>query len=182
MRPSLTDHWLRSLAGQPVYVCVGAVAALLVVLWVCGAILARLFRNPYPYTAAPSLLTPAERVFYVALRQAVGAEHVIFAKVRLADILHLEQGVAGKRRWNAFTRISSKHADFVVCDPRDFRVLGVVELDDRSHQQRDRRERDDFFNAAFAAADIPVWRVRAQRGYPLEPLREQARVFLGKTA
>ncbi len=69
--------------------------------------------------------------------------------------------------------------------PADFscarggRVLGVVELDDSSHQQRSRRERDEFFNAAFAAASIPVWRVPVQRRYPPESLWQQARAFLG---
>lgn len=165
-------------AGWSPYAVVGAVFVALAVLRLLAALVARLRHNPHPYTAAPSLLTPAEQRFFVALRQAVGGEHLLFAKVRLADILQLDRNVSGKHRWKAFTSISSKHADFVVCDPRTFRVLGVVELDDSSHRQRDRQERDAFFNAAFAAAAIPVWRVPVQRSYPPEPLREQAKAFL----
>lgn len=142
------------------------------------AAVAGLRRNAHPYIAAPALLTAAERTFYLALRQAVGGECVIFVKVRLADIIQTDRGAAGKGYWQAFTRISSKHADFVLCDPRTFAVLGVVELDDSSHRQRQRQERDEFFNAAFAAARIPVWRVPAHRSYPPGPLRQEATAFL----
>ena len=176
--PTFVYRWLHALGGHSSYAAVAVAVAALVLLRLVWMLLARLGRNRYPYVAAPALLTPAERAFFLALRQAVGSEHVLFATVRLADILDLEPGASGKHRWKAFTSISSKHADFVVCDPRSFRVLGVVELDDSSHRQRHRRERDAFFDAAFAAAGIPVWRVPVQRGYALGPLREQAQAFL----
>ena len=179
MMQTMLDRALRLAQGFPPYVLLGAsLLALLLAARLLWALLSRLGRDPYPYVAVTSLLTPAEQTFFVALRQAVGGECVLFAKVRLADLLQLERGATGKHRWKAFTSISSKHADFVLCDPRTFCVLGVVELDDSSHQQRNRRERDAFFNAAFAAASIPVWRVPVQRGYPLGPLREQAQAFL----
>ena len=137
-------------------------------------------RKDLPYVAARSLLTPAERAFFTALRQAIGEDYHLFAKVRLGDILEVEEGVTGKRRSTAFRQISSKHADFVACDPRTFAVRGVIELDDRSHQQRARRERDEFFDAAMAVAGIPVLRVPARRGYAMRELREQARAAFGQ--
>ena len=126
-----------------------------------------------PYVAAPALLTPAERAFFGVLRQAAGGDFLLFAKVRLGDILQVESGVEGKRRFAAFGRISSKHADFVLCDPRTFRVALVIELDDRSHQLRARRRRDEFFDAALARAGVPLLRVRVVRRYDAENLREQ---------
>ena len=121
-------HWLTS----PDVLFVGV--ALLVLLGL-KALTAR--RNGSAYVAANALLSPAERSFFVVLRQAVGSDFLLFTKVRLGDILQVEPGVSGKRRFAAFGRISSKHADFVLCDPRSFAVVGVVELDDRSHQRRD---------------------------------------------
>ena len=157
-------HWLTSPAGL-------TVASVLAVLLVAGA----LTRGgaDLPYVAAPALLTPAERAFFLVLRQAVGNDHLLFTKVRLGDILQIEPGVSGKRRYAAFGRISSKHADFVVCDPRSFAVVGVVELDDRSHQRRDRQERDRFFDAALAMASVPVLRVTARRTYDVREVRGQ---------
>ena len=163
--------WLRHhpLLGSPATLTVLAVVAFVLL----AAVAARLTRQDLPYVAARSLLTPAERAFFVALRQAVGEDYHLFAKVRLGDILEVERGVTGKRRFAAFGRISSKHADFVACDPRTFEVRGVIELDDRSHQQRARQERDRFFDAAMAVAAIPVLRVPARRGYATKELREQ---------
>ena len=155
------------------------------VLFVAGALLvlfvlrtARRGATDFPYVAAPALLTAAERAFFGVLRQAVGADYQLFAKVRLGDILQVESGVSGKRRFAAFGRISSKHADFVLCDPRTFAVVGVIELDDRSHQRPDRQERDRFFDAAMRTSGVPLLRVVAQRSYAVLELREAVRASL----
>ena len=111
----------------------------------------------------------------LVLRQAVGNEYQLFAKVRLGDLLQIESGVSGKRRYAAFGRISSKHADFVACDPRTFAVLGVIELDDRSHQRPDRQARDRFFDAAMQKAGVPVLRIIARRNYAVQELRDAVR-------
>ncbi len=151
-------------------VVAGVVLAALVALWRRG--------RDLPYVAAPALLTPAERAFFGVLRQAAGGDFVLFAKVRLGDILQVEHGVEGKRRFAAFGRISSKHADFVLCDLRTFRVALVIELDDRSHQLRARRRRDEFFDAALARAGVPLLRVPVARGYDAGSLREKMAVAL----
>ncbi len=163
-------HWFTSPAGL-------TVAAGLALLLVIGLVLAR-GRVDLPYVAAPALLTPAERAFFAVLRQAVGNDYQLFAKVRLGDILQIEPEVSGKRRFAAFGRISSKHADFVLCDARSFAVVGVVELDDRSHQRPDRQERDRFFDAALAVASVPVLRVTARRAYDARELREELQAVL----
>ncbi len=151
-----------------------ALAILAVVVLVAAVgIFARLGRPDLPYVAAPALLTAAERTFFHALRQAVASEYQLFAKVRLGDIIQVRNGVSGKRRFAAFGRISSKHADFVLCDPRSFAAALVIELDDRSHRLPARQKRDEFFDAALAVASVPVLRVPVRRGYSPEELRQQ---------
>ena len=162
INPHVAVHWLASPAGLTT---VAVVTVVLLLAWVTQG------RVDLPYVAAPALLTPAERAFFAVLRQVVGNDLLLFAKVRLGDILQIEEGVSGKRRFAAFGRISSKHADFVLCDARTFAVVGVVELDDRSHQRRDRQDRDRFFDAALAVASIPVLRVPARRTYDARELR-----------
>ena len=162
-------HWLQSPTGL-------AVVAVLVILLVAFTV-ARA-RVDLPYVAAPALLTAAERAFFLVLRQAVGGDYQLFAKVRLGDILQVDPGVSGKRRFAAFGRISSKHADFVLCDARTFAVLGVIELDDRSHRRADRQERDRFFDAAMRKSGVPVLRVAAQRSYAVKELRDALRATL----
>ena len=137
-------------------------------------------RQDLPYVPARALLSPAERAFFVVLQRAVGEDFQLFAKVRVGDILQVRPGVEGKRRFAAFGRISSKHADFVACDPRTFAVVGVVELDDRSHEREDRRKRDEFFDAAMRAAGVPVLRVPVRRTYAAGEVRAAVREAFGE--
>ena len=172
---------LQRLAGQLGAHLSGWVAVAAVAFGVVGLAAAVAGRRglDLPYVPVEALLTPAERRFFLSLRQALANDYQLFAKVRLGDILQVRRGVEGKRRYAAFGRVAAKHADFVACDPRTFAVRGVIELDDSSHRRRDRQERDRFFNAAFAAAGIPVLRVPVQRSYSPKELREQAREVFG---
>ena len=56
--------------------------------------------------------------------------------------------------------------------------VALIELDDRTHQRRDRRDRDLFLNEALAAAGVPILRVPAAASYDLPRLREQLRGVL----
>jgi hypothetical protein len=124
---------------------------------------------PLAYQVRPSLLTKAERSFYGALRQAVRDEWLIFAKVRLSDIVTVPRGVAG---WQTqFNRGQSKHADFILCDAATLRVVAAIELDDASHQRVDRQERDAFVEEVFATAKLPLIRVPAKQAYTIESVR-----------
>ena len=158
--------------GWAAVVAVGAIGI--------GVVLAQRGRLDLPYVAARSLLTPAERAFFAVLQRAVGGQFQLFAKVRVGDVLQVRAGVEGKRRLAAFGRISSKHADFVACDLKTFAVVGVIELDDRSHEREDRRRRDEFFDAAMEAAGVPVLRVKVQRAYDAQELREAVREAFGE--
>ncbi len=162
------ETFLRHFFAGPL----GLVLVAVVALGAVAAIL-RSGREDLPYVPAPALLTAAERTFYFALRQAVGAEFQLFAKVRLGDLIQVQRGVAGKRRMAALGRIASKHADFVLCDGRSFGVMLVVELDDRSHDLPARRERDRFFDAALKVAGVPLLRVPVRRAYSPDELRQQ---------
>jgi very-short-patch-repair endonuclease len=137
-------------------------------------------RIAFPYVAADALLSAAERSFFRVLREAVGMDYHLFAKVRLADIIAVERGLSGKHRTTAFNRISSKHVDFVACHPQTFRVVGVIELDDSSHRASNSQQRDQIKNSALAAASIPILRIPARRVYSPTNLRQQVRAAFGE--
>lgn len=149
-------------------------------LYILGAVLALVITARFAavfaadrgrYCSAGVLLTGAELNFFNSLQQVVPAGCYVACKVRLADILLVGAGASRKAQCRAFNRIKSKHADFVLCDVRTFRILGVIELDDRSHLRKDRRERDEFFDAALKSASLPVLRVPARREYEIKELR-----------
>ena len=111
------------------------------------------------------LLSEAEKHFYRALLSATKGKYTIFTKVRIADILSPRKGMNRKNRNKAFWKISSKHFDFVVCDPSTLDVLCVIELNDKSHQRRDRKKRDVFVEEACKSASLPIIWETAKRKY-----------------
>jgi hypothetical protein len=127
------------------------------------------------YKAKNALLTPAERTFYGTLKKAVSPGTEVFTKVRLADIVEPVKTPSRSQWQKAFNPIASKHVDFVLCEEHDLKVLCAIELDDRSHGNPKRQERDRFLNLVCESAGVPLLRIQAKRGYVLNELREQIR-------
>ena len=124
------------------------------------------------YEAVPALLTPAERSFFGVLQQAVASDYQIFVKVRLADIVRPVRSPSRSGWQSAFNRITGKHVDFVLCDPKRLGVVAVIELDDRTHERFERGVRDALVDSALADARIPVLRVSARQSYSPAQIRE----------
>lgn len=66
---------------------------------------------------------------------------LIFTKVRLLDLITPRRDQQNYK--GALWKIQSKHVDFVICD-QEIRVKCIIEINDRSHNQQDRIERDKF--------------------------------------
>ena len=119
----------------------------------------------FPYQSKTSLCSPAERSLLGVLEQLLSDKYRVLLKVRLADMIEMQNGVSKSLRQSAFNRISRKHVDFVVCDKNDLSILGVIELDDQSHKSARRKARDNFLDRALTAADIPLMHIQAQNTY-----------------
>lgn len=121
-----------------------------------------------PYRSRHFLLTRNERAFYQALHHALGGRWLMFAKVRLADVVTCPESLwdQGPGR-----RIAQKHLDFVVCHPVSLRSVAAIELDDRSHARPRRRQRDAFLNRLFRRAGIPLLRYQARSVYAARELK-----------
>lgn len=125
----------------------------------------------YPYVKKQVLFSPAERSFLGVLDDAVGAECRIFGKVRIADVAEPKKGLDKSNYKKAFNRISAKHFDYVLCDKNDLSIVCVVELDDKSHNQRKRQERDAFLVGLCQAISVPFVQIPAQRSYVVAEIR-----------
>jgi len=133
--------------------------------------------RPLPYQKKWYLLSPAERDFYDALRQAVGPGYLIFVKVRLLDLLWLPQNLSNRQ--THLNRAQAKHVDFVLCHPQTVAPALVIELDDASHQLPERQERDIFLNEVLRVAGIPLLRVPVRKSFLAQALRGQILDTLG---
>jgi len=129
----------------------------------------------YRYTQRAALFTAAERSFYGVLSSSVEKPFVVFAKVRVADILTPEKGLASNIRQGAFNKISSKHFDFVLCRDDDLSVVCAIELNDRSHDSMKRQQRDRFLANAYESANLPLIQIPAKRAYSKSDILEHLR-------
>jgi very-short-patch-repair endonuclease len=159
-----------------------AIVAFIVVLAAIIRRFASKRREAFPYERIERLFTPAERSFLGVLEDVLGKEYSILGKVRLADIIRPRKGLPNSERTSALNRITSKHVDFAICDLRTRAVVGVIELDDSSHQSVSRQRRDEFLDKALLAAGVPVVHVAAQKAYLPAQLRGQISALFAQTA
>jgi len=105
------------------------------------------------YMKREALFTAAERSFLGVLDQASSGRYRVFGRVRIADILAPIRGLDKSTRSSVFNRISAKHFDFVLCDPKNLEVKAVIELNDSSHSRSRRIERDELVGRAVRMRD-----------------------------
>lgn len=92
------------------------------------------------------LLTKNEWAFYKKLKETADKYNLhILTKVRLADLVEVDKYMQEQAFKKYFSKIMSKHVDFVLCNPENLAVKFIVELEDSSHTNyANRAERDDF--------------------------------------
>jgi hypothetical protein len=121
---------------------------------------------PQVYYLRDSLFTPAERAFLGVLQSLDFEGVTVTAKVRLADIFGIKHRTPWKERQRAFNRIASRHVGFLLIARSDGRPLLGLELDDRS-------ARDEFVDATFASAGLPLLHIPARSHYDLKDIHRQ---------
>ncbi len=159
---------LDTILNEPLYIFIGVF-----ILFVLFIIIKRV--GKMPYVACDALLTQSELHFYRALKQAVPTNTHICMKVRMGDIITCSDS-QWKAGWGP--RVSAKHIDFVLIDPKITEIILAIELDDSTHRtNRDRIERDKFVNKAFEVANVPLLRIDTKRSYNIERLKEVLRDY-----
>ncbi len=129
------------------------------------------------YVKVESIFTPAELKFYKILKESL-PEYAILGKVRVADIINVDSKKAKGKYLKYFNRISKKHVDFLICDRETFSPLVAIELDDKSHERKERVERDEFMDKAFKMAALPLLRIKVQKDYDTKEIREKVKNVL----
>jgi very-short-patch-repair endonuclease len=134
-------------------IAVVAVAALLAIVKAKSQ--GSISNKAWPFYAKKPLSRP-EQVLYFRLVQAL-PDHIVLAQVQLSRLLGVKKG-HNYQAW--FNRINRMSADFVVCK-KDSSIIAVIELDDATHQNEDRRAADAKKDKALSAADISIVRWKA---------------------
>lgn len=140
----------------------------LLIILVIGFLIRLIFlnkENVLPYHSRGALLTKSELNFYKQIKPILD-QYGIYAsfKPRLWDIIDVDKNTEKKFSWQ--NKISSKHVDFAIVD-ENAKILACLELDDPSHNRKDRMESDKLKNEALSSANVPLIRIKTNKTYNL---------------
>ena len=124
------------------------------------------------YTAKRYLITKNELNFYKVLQEiAKELDLIVFTQVSLYNIIQTNKNIDYKTRESYFKRIASKSIDFVLADPENCRIKLCIELDDSTHNRKDRIKRDNFINQLFKELEINLLRYPVYNKYYKDVLK-----------
>ena len=139
-------------------------AAILVFIVIAIRVVEFLFRSgkissksKYQYSRKDSIMTRAEHECYAALVAEMGISYYFFPQIHLDAIVFPKD--TRKDRLYAFRHINQKSLDFVACSKKSMCPLFAVEVDDKTHTQPKRIERDKEVERILHGAGIPLIRI-----------------------
>lgn len=115
------------------------------------------------YTTNYYLLTFNELQFYRKLKNYITENNLyyeIFPQVDLERMIKvIDNNVADRNK------IKSRSIDFTIVSKQDCKIVCCIELDDYSHQRKDRIQRDIFINGLFKKVNIKLFRITIKNNY-----------------
>lgn len=112
----------------------------------------------YGYIKKQYFMSKAENELFQLLSKEFAHEYVVFAQVHLPTIVNHK--IKGQNWKGAFSAINRKSVDFVLCDKVYLAPKLAIELDDKSHDEEGRIERDVFVEQVLEGAGMPLLRIK----------------------
>ncbi|MFD1259616.1 DUF2726 domain-containing protein [Entomomonas asaccharolytica] len=128
--------------------------ALLVLVAVTIVVVILKKAQAWPYQAVP-VMSPIEKKFYWQLKRTFPHYHIL-AQVHLSQVIRPPRG-KNELKW--LNKIWYMSLDFVILDDR-LEMVAAIELDDRSHLLKRRREADQRKSKALKAAGVRLIRIQ----------------------
>jgi very-short-patch-repair endonuclease len=155
---------------------------ILILVIIAGVVVLEILRGQrkeptkYHYKHKDFFMSRAEHECYDALSVAVGKDYLIFAQVHLPTLL--DNKVVGQNWRGAFRHINGKSVDFVLCDKAYISPKLAIELDDKTHERRDRKERDVEVERVLEEAGLPLLRLENHGDFNSKELSERINTLL----
>jgi hypothetical protein len=119
-----------------------------------------------------SYLTKTELNFYLEMKKAIADEYTIGFQTRIIDLFNMPKNLRKNnysQYMKIFNKFNKKTVDFIILD-KNLNILCAIELDDASHNQQARLNRDYEVNQLFAYIKIPLVRYKVGSKYNFEVL------------
>ena len=110
----------------------------------------------YNYKRRDFLMSRAEHEFFDILVDITKDQYYVFPQIHLSTIL--DNKVVGQNWKGAFRHIDEKSVDYVICDKAYIKPLLAIELDDKTHEQSNRKIRDGEVERILSNANLPLLR------------------------
>lgn len=122
------------------------------------------------YTLKKSLITPSEMKFFTAIKNIVGKDLIVQPQVNLASII--TKSSDAKYHNELF-----RNVDFGIFDT-DYRPIALIEINDPTHYQVDRRKRDHKVQHICEIAQIPLITLWTEYGINEEYIRKRLHPYI----
>ena len=120
------------------------------------------------------VITLNELNFYTVLMEvAKELDLILFSQVSLYNILETKTNLDSSTKTTYFNKIASKSIDFVLVDKKDCRIKLCIELDDSTHNKKNRIKRDKFINELFQSLEINLLRYPSYPVYYKDTLKKR---------
>ena len=119
---------------------------------------AEIKKSTYHYFAKNAIMTERENKFFKQLNEILGNKWFIIPQVHLSALLNHK--VKGQNWKAAFRHINGKSVDFVLLSKETMKPICAIELDDSTHNYKNRVERDAEVERIFAEAKLPLARFK----------------------
>ncbi len=153
-----------------------AIIAIIVIAFTILAIIIILVQTPEEskptlhYEKNFSILSAMERSFLKVLEPMLGDKYIIYAKVRLADIIKIRPMPDHELSADTQSRINNTTVSFVLCNTWDHSIVGVIDLANKTRTANDDDMPDDFIDNAAHEAELPLVRVPSRLQYNPEDI------------
>lgn len=112
------------------------------------------------------LLTQNELKFYKLLKTITDRlDLTLFCQVAMYELINCKD-------YKDFNRIKSKSIDFVITE-KNCKIKLCIELDDSTHNNQKRIERDNLINKIFKDTNTKLLRIKVENYYNLEELEQK---------
>ena len=115
-------------------------------------------KSTYRYFAKNTIMTERENKFFKQLNEILGNKWFIIPQVHLSALLNHK--VKGQNWKAAFRHINGKSVDYVLLSKETMKPICAIELDDSTHNYKNRAERDAEVERIFAEAKLPLARFK----------------------
>lgn len=105
------------------------------------------------YYLKNSIVTPVEKWMYNIIKDELTEEYFVAPKVGIKDFVGVKKG---NNYMKYFGHIAQRHIDFLVCKKETLSPAFGIEIDDTSHEQQNRKDREQENDQIYNAIGIKV--------------------------